>query len=98
MAALYPEAQIVHTADGLVFVVDTEAGPTVSICARLTIKNLDYDPITEAFKYEDQMAERAARKTRIKEERAKREALLAERRKKKLDEIAAKMADKASAE
>lgn len=74
------------------FVVDTEAGPTVSICARITIKNLDYDPITESFKYEDQMTERTKRKTRIKEEKAAREALLAERRQKKLDEVAAKMA------
>lgn len=90
LQTFYPDAQIVRTAEGIIFVVDTDAGPTVSACLKTTIKNLDYDPITESFNYEDQVAQKTERKERQKAEKEARAASLAAKREKKLAELAAR--------
>ena len=59
---------------------------------KCTIKSINYDPFLEAQTYEDEEAEKAHKKALRDAEKLQREEELADKRAKKLAELAAKTA------
>lgn len=82
---------IVETKDGIVIVAENEPGGfTFSWEIKTTIKSIDYDPFTEANAFDDENAEKEAKKAARQEEKERKMKAIAEKRAKKLAEIEAK--------
>lgn len=89
LTALYSDFDIVETKDGIVIVAENEQF-TFSWELKNTIKSLDFDPFVEASSYDEQQAEKLAKKLKKETEAAERAATLAERRERKLKQIEAR--------
>lgn len=87
------EFDIVETKEGLVIVAENEPGDfTFSWEIKNTIKSIDYDPFIEAQKYEDAIAEAAAKKEAREQEEAEKQRRIAERRAQRIKEVEAEKA------
>lgn len=87
------EFDIVETKEGLVIVAENGPGDfTFSWEIKNTIKSIDYDPFIEAQKYEDAMAEAAAKKEAREQEEAEKQRRIAERRAQRIKEVEAEKA------
>ena len=85
------EFDVVETKEGIVLVAENEPGDfTFSWELKNTIKSLDYDPFIQASNYEEAVAEKAEKKSKVEAEKAERAQKLEEKRAKELAEIEAK--------
>lgn len=65
LTALYSDFDIVETKDGIIIVAENEHF-TFSWELKNTIKSLDFDPFVEASSYDEQQAEKLAKKLKRK--------------------------------
>lgn len=86
LAALYEGFDIVETKDGIIVVAENNDF-TFSWEIKCTIKSLDFDPFVEASSYDEQQAEKLAKRQKREAEAAARSAALQERRERKLREL-----------
>ena len=79
------EFDVVETKEGIVIVAENEPGGwTFSWELKSTIKSLDYDPFLEAGNFDEDQAQKAAKKARREAERETKERNLAAKREAKL--------------
>ena len=85
------EFDVVETKDGIVIVAENEPGNfSFSWEVKTTIKSIDYDPFIEASTFDEENAEKEAKKKAKAEEKAKKQAEIEEKRQRKLAELEAK--------
>lgn len=82
---------ILETKEGIVIAVENEPGGfTFSWELKSTIKSLDFDPFLEAIAYDEERAQKTAKRLAKAEERSRHEAELEKKRAAKLAELASK--------
>lgn len=89
------EFDIVETKDGIVIVAENEPNDyTFSWELKSTIKSIDYDPFIEASAFEEDMADKDARRQAREAQKAAHLDQIARKRKEKMEELNKRLAKK----